>query len=89
MVAVSGDICVSGGEWKIGAQGRSIVLADACISTSGNESQPGHIFDPRSSARVLRSGEVTVISRDGARADALATAHHVMSPPGTWVDERR
>ena len=89
MAAVSGDICVSGGEWKIGAQGRVVTLTDACISTSGNESQPGHIFDPRTGKRSQRAGEVTVISRDGARADALATAHYVMSPPGTWIDERR
>jgi thiamine biosynthesis lipoprotein len=88
MVAVSGDICVSGGEWKIGAQGRTVILTNACISTSGDESQPGHIFDPRTGEHSLRPGEVTVISRDGARADALATAHHVMSPPGTWIDER-
>ncbi|MEP7366038.1 MAG: FAD:protein FMN transferase, partial [Acidobacteriota bacterium] len=89
MVAVSGDICVSGGEWKIGAQGRKVTLTNACISTSGDESQPGHIFDPRSGERALREGQVTVISGNGARADALATAHHVMSPPGTWIDERR
>lgn len=89
MVAVSGDICMSGGEWRIGAQRRTVTISNACISTSGNESQPGHIFDPRTGERSLRPGEVTVISHDGARADALATAHHVMSPPGTWVDERR
>jgi thiamine biosynthesis lipoprotein len=89
MVAVSGDICASGGEWKVGAQARTVVLTNACISTSGNESQPGHIFDPRTGQRSLRSGQVTVLSPSGPRADALATAHHVISPPGTWIDERK
>lgn len=88
LVAMSGDICVSGKGWKVGAQGRTVTLDNACISTSGNESQPGHIFDARTGERVMREGAVTVISRDGARADALATAHYVMSPAGTWVDER-
>jgi thiamine biosynthesis lipoprotein len=89
LVAVSGDICASGGEWKVGAQGRTIALTNACISTSGNESQPGHIFDPRTAQRVPRTGEVTVLSPSGPRADALATAHHVVSPPGTWIDQRQ
>lgn len=89
MVAIGGDICVMGGGWRIGAQGRTFVLNTACISTSGGDSQPGHIFDARSGERVWRGGSVTVISRDGARADALATAGHLTSPAGTVVDERR
>jgi thiamine biosynthesis lipoprotein len=88
MVAIGGDICVGEGTWRIGAQGRAFTLADACISTSGNDSQPGHVFDPRSGRREWRGGSVTVVSRDGARADALATAHFLLSPAGTVVDER-
>ena len=89
LVAISGDICAGEGEWKIGAQGRTVTLTNACISTSGNESQPGHIFDPRTGQPTLRPGQVTVVSSIGARADALATAHYLTSPPGTWIDERR
>lgn len=89
LVAISGDICAGEGEWKIGAQGRTVTLTNACISTSGNESQPGHIFDPRTGQPTLRPGQVTVLSPNGARADALATAHSLISPPGTWIDERR
>jgi len=89
LVALSGDICVSGKGWKLAAQGRTITLANACLSTSGNDAQPGHIFDPRTGRPVLREGQVTVISPSGPRADALATAHHVTSPAGTWIDERR
>ncbi|MCC7237736.1 MAG: FAD:protein FMN transferase [Bryobacterales bacterium] len=89
MAAVSGDICVSGGPWRVSAQGRVVQLRDACISTSGNEAQPGHIFDPRTGERVRREGQVTAIARDGARADALATAYFVTSPGGGWFDERQ
>lgn len=89
LVALSGDICVSGKGWRISAQGRTITLDNACLSTSGNDAQPGHIFDPRTARRITREGQVTVISPNGPRADALATAHHVTSPAGTWIDERR
>lgn len=88
LAAVSGDICVSGGPWRVGAQGRVATLHDTCISTSGNESQPGHIFDPRTGLRLQREGQVTVLSRDGARADALATAYFITTPGGGWFDER-
>ena len=89
MVAIGGDICAGDGQWRIGAQSRAFVLTNACISTSGDESQPGHIFDPRTGKRVRREGSVTVISHNGARADTLATFHYLTSPPGTVVDERR
>ncbi|MBN8732967.1 MAG: FAD:protein FMN transferase [Acidobacteria bacterium] len=89
LVALSGDICVSGKGWRVASQGRTITLDNACISTSGNDAQPGHIFDPRTAQRVTREGQVTVISPSGPRADALATAHHVTSPAGAWIDERR
>lgn len=89
MVAADGDICVGEGEWRIGAQGRALTLTEACISTSGNDSQPGHVFDPRTGRREWRKGSVTALSRDGARADALATAHFLLSPAGAVVDERR
>lgn len=61
---------------------------DTAIATSGNylrrreiEGQLiGHILDPRTGRPPAFTGSVTVLTRDAAMADALATALFVMGP---------
>ena len=60
----------------------------AAVATSGNyrrfrmagEQRVGHIIDPRLGFSPLFDGSVTVLTRDCAMADALATALYVMGP---------
>ena len=64
-------------------------LVNASIATSGSRAQfveiggvrYSHVVDPRSGMPLTSAVHATVISRDGALADALATALTVMSPP--------
>jgi len=62
--------------------------SDISIATSGNYSRYrkirgkkyGHILDPRTGFPPPFHGSVTVLTRDTAMADALATAFFVMGP---------
>ena len=58
----------------------SIALQDVAIATSGNYLRKSHIVDPKTGAPPAFDGSVTVITRDAAMADALATALFVMGP---------
>ena len=63
-----------------------VELSDAAVSTSGNSAQHvdidgrrySHIVDPASSRALVDDLTVTVIARDGADADGLATAVSVL-----------
>ncbi len=65
-----------------------LVLRNQCVSTSGDESQHfdangirySHVIDPRTGHAVTRRIAATVVCRDGAVADALATALCVGGP---------
>jgi thiamine biosynthesis lipoprotein len=67
-----------------------IELADAAVATSGDYRKAwtdadgrryGHVLDPRSGRPVAHAlASVTVVERDGAWADALATALLVLGP---------
>lgn len=50
----------------------------------------GHIIDPRSGKPAVFEGSVTVVTRDAAMADALATALYVMGPDAgmAWAKGR-
>lgn len=66
----------------------SLTIAEISIATSGNylryrrigRTRVGHIVDPRSGRPPSFDGSVTVLTRDAAMADALATALFVMGP---------
>lgn len=66
----------------------SIEVDDTAIATSGNYLRRrriggqvvGHIIDPRTGRPPAFDGSVTVLTRDAAMADALATALFVMGP---------
>ncbi|MCA9523200.1 MAG: FAD:protein FMN transferase [Myxococcales bacterium] len=66
----------------------SLTISNVAIATSGNYlryrmiggRRVGHIVDPRSGRTPLFDGSVTVLTRDAAMADALATALYVMGP---------
>jgi thiamine biosynthesis lipoprotein len=63
-------------------------VRDAAVATSGNylrrrtvgDQSVGHILDPRTGRPPDFDGSVTVLTRDAAMADALATALFVMGP---------
>lgn len=63
-------------------------IHDGAVATSGNyrrrrvvgDRSVGHILDPRSGQPPDFDGSVTVLTRDAAMADALATALFVMGP---------
>jgi thiamine biosynthesis lipoprotein len=67
---------------------RVLVLHDAAVSTSGDAERfvvidgrrYGHIIDPRTGEGIIRRASVTVVARDGATADSLATAAFVLGP---------
>lgn len=85
-----------GERWRIGVQHprrkdtllATLDLTDTAVSTSGDYErffmQDGvryhHILDPDTLTPARTSRSVTVISADGARADALATGAFVMGP---------
>lgn len=89
MVALGGDIALgdappgtTGWRITIGDTGRTVTLANTCISTSGDTEQfieiegvrYSHILDPATGLGLTRRIQATVIAPDGATADALATA---------------
>lgn len=58
----------------------SLEVSDVAVATSGNALRPGHIRDPRTGELPAFEGSVTVLTRDAAMADAMATALFVMGP---------
>lgn len=89
LVALAGDIALGdpppgAAGWRIVVErtGQTVPLANACISTSGDTEQfiefdgvrYSHVLDPATGLGLTRRVQATVIARDGATADALATA---------------
>lgn len=79
-------------EWPDGSRERTLVIAleDAAVATSGDYRNAwtdregmrrSHVIDPRTGQPVAHGlASATVVDRDGARADALATALLVLGP---------
>ena len=71
-----------------GRPGRTILLKDAAVSTSGDAEQfveidgvrYSHVVDPRTGLGLTERRSVTVIAPDGATADGLDTAACVLGP---------
>src|SRR5205814_341785 len=101
LVAAGGDIVVSAPPpdapgWKVAvaaapgedANGPTLVLRDAAVSTSGDAEQYveingkryAHIVDPHTGLGLTDGWQATVVARDGSTADALATALVVLGP---------
>jgi thiamine biosynthesis lipoprotein len=101
MVAAGGDIVVTGSPpdapgWNVGiaaapgeeANGPTLVLHDAAVSTSGDAEQYveingkrySHIVDPRTGLGLTDSWQVTVVARDGTTADGIDTGLDVLGP---------
>lgn len=67
---------------------RFLALRNAAVSTSGDAERfveidgrrYAHIVDPRTGLGVVDRSSVTVVARDGATADGLATAVFVLGP---------
>jgi thiamine biosynthesis lipoprotein len=109
LVAASGDIVVTApppgsAGWRVaiaalrgGPEAPVLLLRDAAVSTSGDESQGfeangvrrSHIVDPRTGEALQGRSSVTIVARDGATADGLATAVSVLGAEqgGRLVDE--
>ena len=90
-----GDAPIGSDGWMIdvesgieGVPSCRLILRNQCVSTSGDESQHldangirySHVIDPRTGHAVTRRIAATVVCRDGAIADALATALCVGGP---------
>jgi thiamine biosynthesis lipoprotein len=95
LVAVSGDLAMSDAPprhngWRVRVQTDVISLANAGVSTSGDEFQfieldgvrYSHILDPRSGMLLREAGTVSVIAGSGIEADSLATAASVLGRDG-------
>jgi thiamine biosynthesis lipoprotein len=79
-------------EWPDGARERALVIAleDATVATAGDYRNAwsdgqgrrrSHVIDPRTGEPIAHGlASATVVDRDGARADALATALLVLGP---------
>jgi thiamine biosynthesis lipoprotein len=79
-------------EWPDGARERTVVIAleDAAVATSGDYrdawtdgqgQRRSHVIDPRTGEPIANGlASASVVDRDGARADALATALLVLGP---------
>jgi FAD:protein FMN transferase len=93
LVAVSGDVATSGPPpgrtgWRVRVQNEILSLANAAVSTSGDEFQfieidgvrYSHILDPRTGMAVRNGPTVSVIAASGIEADGLATALSVTGP---------
>jgi thiamine biosynthesis lipoprotein len=102
LVAASGDLAFSDAPpgkkgWSIGIDSfdnadapftKTLILANAAVSTSGDTEQYlnaagkhySHIVDPRTDQGLTRPITVTVVARRGIDADPLATAVDVMGP---------
>ncbi len=80
------------GGWRVrlgeDATREPLVLSRAAVATSGDTEQfveidgqrYSHLLDPRSGLGLTDRSQVTVIAKDGATADALATAVSVLGP---------
>ncbi|MEZ4269845.1 MAG: FAD:protein FMN transferase, partial [Myxococcota bacterium] len=74
--------------WQPGRFVGAIEVEDTAIATSGNyararavgDRRVGHILDPRTGQPPAFDGSVTVLTRDAAMADALATGLFVLGP---------
>lgn len=96
LVALAGDIAVGDPPpgatgWKIDVEGgsaapRTLVLANAAVSTSGDTEQfvelggrrYSHIVDPRTGQAMTSSVRCTVVAHGGEVADSLSTAISVL-----------
>jgi thiamine biosynthesis lipoprotein len=79
-------------EWPDGARERALVIAleDAAVATAGDYRKAwtdgqgrrrSHVIDPRTGEPIAHGlASTTVVDRDGARADALATGLLVLGP---------
>lgn len=74
--------------WSPGRFIGAVEVGDTAIATSGNYARArevegrrvGHILDPRTGQPPAFDGSVTVMTRDAAMADALATGLFVLGP---------
>lgn len=103
LVAAGGDIVVSdpppnADGWKVAiaplepvdddTKGRTLLLKNAAVSTSGDTEQYveidgkrySHILDPRTGVPLTERMSVTVIAANGTTSDSLATAVSVLGP---------
>lgn len=87
LIAVSGDIVAGDAPpgkpgWKVKIPGKTIDLANAAVSTSGDEFQYlevngvrySHLIDPRTGMALRDARTVTVIAKRGIEADSLTKA---------------
>jgi thiamine biosynthesis lipoprotein len=92
---VAGDAPPDARGWRIDVQGgspaltaRASALTNAALATSGPTAQfvvidgtrYSHVVDPRTGVGVTNATVAHVIARDGATADAIATALSVLGP---------
>jgi FAD:protein FMN transferase len=93
LIAISGDVAMSDAPpgrpgWRVRVKDEIVSLANAAVSTSGDEFQfleidgirYSHIFDPRTGMPLRNSRPVSVIAPTGIEADSLATAISVLGP---------
>ncbi len=87
LIVGGGDLRGIGGPWKIGIQkpyadpgklSETLVIENRALATSGNYEQEGHIRDPRTGEKVIRTLSVSVLGPNLTWADALATAFYVL-----------
>jgi thiamine biosynthesis lipoprotein len=101
LVAMSGDLVMSAAPpgrdgWRVRVQDQVLSLANAAVSTSGDEFQfveidgvrYSHIIDPRTGMALRDVPTVSVIAPSGIQADSLATALSVVGPQQKIVDVR-
>ena len=104
LVAVSGDLAIGDpppgkSGWTVQVLDQTLVMANAAVSTSGDEFQfieidgrrYSHIIDPRTGRALSGSKPVSVIAKTCMEADSLATAISVLGPDRgrTLGDKRR
>ncbi|MES1247826.1 MAG: FAD:protein FMN transferase, partial [Actinomycetota bacterium] len=85
-ISAGGDICVRGGDWRIGIQhptepkayAKVLEVDDGAVATSGTYRRGEHIVDPHTGAAPTGVLSVTITGPDLATADAYATAAFAM-----------
>jgi len=93
LIAISGDIVIGDAPpgkpgWKVQVLGQTLTLANAAVSTSGDEYQfielggvrYSHIVDPRTGMALRNSPTVGVVAKKGIDSDSIATAVSVAGP---------
>lgn len=93
MIAISGDIVLGDAPpdkpgWRVQVLGQTLTLANAAVSTSGDEYQfvelggirYSHIVDPRTGMALRNSHTVGVVAKRGIDSDSIATAVSVAGP---------